>query len=240
MGRLLSRFRDLLFVPRCAGCGERLLPGGGALCEACYASYDLERNMGCPFCGAPFASCVCPGETLKRGGVTHLPKLFRYHPHGGGVSNRMIYLLKHRAPRPLVELLARELAAAIRPYLPEGKGELLVTFAPRSRRAGRRYGLDHMAILSRAVAKELGAEWRQLLLRRDGGEQKKYPTRRERFQNMKGAYSYIGREELRGRRILLLDDVTTSGATLLFALRALRHAGARKIAVGVLGATMGI
>ena len=238
MGRFFLRLRDLLFVPRCAACGERLLPECGPLCERCYASYEMETAMGCPFCGQSFFACVCPSDTLKRGGVTLLPKLFRYLPHGDGVSNRMIYLLKHRAPRPLVRFLAHELAEAVRPHLPKGKGELIVTFAPRTRRAVRRYGFDHMAHLSRAVAEELSAEWGPLLRRRDGKEQKKRPTRRERFENMKGAYSYIGKEELRGRRILLLDDVTTSGATLLFALRALRRAGARRIAVGVLGATV--
>lgn len=240
MSGFFRHLRDLLFVPRCAGCGERLLPGKGVLCDRCLASYGLEKTMGCPFCGHPFSACTCPGDTLKRGGITRLPKLFRYHPHGDGVSNRMIYLLKHAAPRPLVAFLARELAEAIRPHLPKGKGELLVTFAPRSRRARRRYGLDHMELLARAVAEELSAECRTLLRRRDGGEQKKRPTRQERFRNMRDAYSYIGKEELHGRRILLLDDVTTSGATLLFAVRALRRAGARGVTVGVLGATLQI
>lgn len=238
MGKFFSHLSSLLFVPRCAACGERLPFGAPPLCEGCRASYELEKSMGCPFCGQPFSACTCPGTALSDGGVSVFPKLFRYQPHGDGVSNRMIYLLKHRAPRALVALLAHELAEAIRPHLPRTSGRLIVTFAPRTRRAVRRYGHDHMALLSRAVAKELSAEWRPLLSRRNGGEQKKRLTRYERFLNMRNAYSYIGKEELGGCRILLLDDVTTSGATLLFALRTLRRAGARGVTVGVLGATV--
>lgn len=239
MKKLLRMLRDLLFVPRCAGCGERLSCGAGVLCPTCYAAYEMEKARSCPYCGHTFATCHCAGEFLQKNRLETVVKLFQYYPKDAeAVPNRMVYLLKHRAPRPLVELLSEDLAAALSPVLATAKKPILVTFAPRSRAALRRHGFDHMAYLSRAVADRLGLSWRPLLSRRDGGEQKKKLTRSARLANMKNAYTYVGEERLDGYHILLLDDVTTSGATLLAAARTLRRAGARDLTPAVLGATL--
>ena len=58
------------------------------------------------------------------------------------------------------------------------------------------------------------------------------------MQNMKTAYSYRGREGLSGAHVILLDDVVTSGATLMFASRVLRRAGAKRVTAAVLGSTL--
>lgn len=238
MNHLLELLRDLLFVPKCAGCGERLSAGGGPLCGECRRVYDFEKERTCPFCGSALPACSCSGAFLEKNGVRRLIKLFRYYPGDAeAVTNCMIYRLKHEAPRPLVSFLAHELAEAIRPHLDRSE-RTLVTFAPRSLSARRRDGFDHMAHLSRAVAGELGVEWRRLLVRHGGSEQKKRITRVERFANMKQAYSYVGKEDLRGTRVILLDDVATSGATLLFASRTLRRAGAGNVVTAVLGTTL--
>ncbi len=237
MRSIVKLLRDLLFVPRCAGCGERMAPLAGALCEGCRATYLIETATPCPFCGV--ADCACTGEEGGSLGKARLIKLFRYYPHEGEtVTNRMIYLLKHRAPRPLVEFLAASLAERIRPHLDGDLASYLVTYPPRSRRARAEYGLDHMALLSRAVAEKLGLAWRPLLVRRGGQEQKKSVSRTARFHNMQNAYRLKGKEDLTGRRILLLDDVLASGATLSSAMRALRRAGARRITVAILGYTL--
>ncbi len=227
-----------MFVPRCAGCGERLSPGTGILCDDCRTTYEAEKERACPYCGQFLPTCRCAGSFLEKNGVRRLVKLFRYYPNDAeAVTNRMIYLLKHRAPRPLVSLFARDLAEAIRPEL-NGQLRAIVTFAPRSRRARHRDGLDHMRYLSRAVARELRVEWRPLLVRHGGGEQKKRATKQERMRNMKNAYSCIGKEDIKGCQIILLDDVVTSGATLLFASRVLRRAGAKRVTAAVLGSTL--
>ena len=95
-----------------------------------------------------------------------------------------------------------------------------------------------MEILSRAVAKRLGLAWRPLLVRHGGNEQKKSRSRTARFRNMQNAYRVKRNAHLAGKRILLLDDVVASGATLSSAMRALRRAGARRITVAVLGYTV--
>lgn len=204
----------------------------------CRNTYETEQERTCPYCGRALPTCRCAGAFLEKNGVRRLVKLFRYYPNDAeAITNRMIYLLKHRAPRPLVALFARDLATAVRPEIKEGL-RVIVTYAPRSRRARQRDGLDHMKYLSRAVARELRAEWRPLLARRGGGEQKKRGTKRERMRNMENAYSYIGKGTLAGCQVILLDDVVTSGATLMFASRLLRRAGAKRVTAAVLGSTL--
>ncbi len=236
MRKLLQKALDLVFVPRCTACGVRLPVGGGALCPQCRARYELALLVPCPFCGKVISTCLCRGDALERTSVKGLIKLFLYQKIAGESEppqNALLYRLKHHADRRVVDEVATGFADAIRPHLAEFGEDLLVTYAPRSRRARRRYGFDHMSYLSAAVAKRLGLPCASLLIRRGGSEQKKSGSRTARFQNMQAAYRYCGRQPLGGRPVLLLDDISTSGATLAAAARTLRQAGAGKVYAAV-------
>lgn len=237
MKKRVEALLGLLFVPRCAACGVRLSPGTGALCADCLAGYRHAKEENCPHCGAMLSSCTCSSEFLGEQGIRRLIKLVRYYPHDAeAVQNRMLYSLKHRAPRALIDFLADELAEALLPVIGKGEKRVVLSYAPRSRRAARRHGFDHMALLGRAVALRLSVEWAPLLARHDGKEQKKRGSRAARIANMRSAYRYLGGpRELAGCKVILLDDVSASGATLAAAARALRRGGAR----GIVGCVFG-
>lgn len=234
---LYKRALSLLYVPRCAACRDRLPPDGGALCEGCRLRYELQKSERCPFCGETLAHCLCPSEALRRAGVREVVKLFEYQKNAGeAVANRLVFTLKHRGSAPVVDFFAAELSARLDAQLPSDRDKTFLTFAPRTPAAKRRYGFDHMELLARATAGELRIPFLPLLSRRGGAEQKTLSARRDRFFNMKDAYTVKGgREATAGSHVILLDDVTTSGATLVAAVRALRRAGYRKITVAVLG-----
>lgn len=236
MRKLFQKALDLVFVPRCTACGVRLPPGAGALCPQCRDRYDLALLAPCPMCGKVISACLCRGQALERTSVKGLIKLFLYQKIAGESDppqNALLYRLKHHADRRVVGHLATGLAEAIRPHLTTMGEGLIVTYAPRSHRARRRYGFDHMSYLSDEVAKRLGLPCASLLIRRGGREQKKSSSRTARFQNMQAAYRYCGRQLLEGRPVLLLDDISTSGATLAAAARTLRQAGAGKVYAAV-------
>ncbi len=237
--RFIRLLRDLLFVPRCAGCGQRLAPGSPILCDTCALRYALAKDEICLACGHRISSCSCSGTALKTHGVKKLYKLFRYHPRDTeSVQNRMLYLLKHRAVRDVVSFFATELAERLDDKAFGDKTALLITYAPRSRAAVKRWGFDHMELLARALAEELGAEFAPLLARRKGREQKKRHGIGARYANMKDAFTYVGGASLEGRRIVLLDDISTSGATLASAAKLIRSHGGRRIVFLVLGVTV--
>ena len=234
------RLLDFIFVPRCASCRERLFAGGGALCDACAARYAVALADVCPYCGGRISACTCPGDRLKREGVARLIKLFVYQPGEENVQNALVYRLKHSADRRVTALLAENLADALRPHISRLREEgrsVILTYAPRSRRARRAHGFDHMLHLTRETAHLLSAPFASLLTRRSGSEQKKQESRGARYRNMREAYRYRGRGALTGVDVILLDDITTSGATLAAAARVLRRAGARSVSAAVLGAT---
>ena len=237
MNNRLQKILDLIFVPHCVACGERLAAGEGALCTKCLSAYRLALLETCPFCGKILSECPCVGDQLTGSGLSALIKLFYYYPHDNVVQNLMIYALKHRAERRVIDRLADDMAGAITAHCDWQAKEYLVTYAPRSRKAKRSHGFDHMAYLSRAVADRLGVPCRSLLSRHGGKEQKKQGTVKERQRNMKDAYRYVGKGDLQGKHILLLDDLMTSGATLKTAARTLRRAGAKRITAAVLAIT---
>ena len=227
----------MVFVPHCTACGERIAPGRGTLCAKCLSAYELALLETCPHCGSVLSACTCLGDNLGRSGLTALFKLFYYHPRDNAVQNMMIYALKHRADRRVIERLSFDLAQVIKKHCDIVGDDYLLTYAPRSRKAKRAHGFDHMAYLSRAVAARLGIPCVPLLSRHGGAEQKKQRDTGARYRNMKDAYRYIGRVALKGKHILLLDDLMTSGATLKAAARTLRRAGAVRVSAAVLAVT---
>lgn len=237
MNRRLQKLFDLIFVPHCTACGDRLSAGEGALCKKCQSSYELACMERCPLCGQILSDCSCLGDKLERSGLFALIKVFYYYPRDSAVQNFMIYALKHRADRRVIDRLSLDLARAIKEHCDIEGGDYLITYAPRSKKAKREHGFDHMAYLSKAVAAHLGIPCVPLLSRRSGEEQKKQSNTKARYRNMKDAYRYIGKVDLHGRHILLLDDLMTSGATLKAAARPLRRAGAKRITAAVLALT---
>ncbi len=228
--------RDLFFPPRCSGCGERLPIGGGVLCPLCKEKYELQKSALCPICGGAVSSCGCSEKNFTSHGISKLHKLFYYYAGDAeAVQNRLVYQLKHKAYRPLVTFLAKEMAASLPDEIRALGKTLFVTYAPRTRAAVRREGFDHMAHLSLALAKELGATHAVLLARRKGKEQKKRRGIGVRYLNMREAFFYCGKDATPPRRVLLIDDVATSGATLSSAAMTLHRAGVKRVSFAVLG-----
>lgn len=144
---------------------------------------------------------------------------------------RLLRELKFSRRRCNARLLAAVLADALRwelsgsPWLEPG--EVTLTSVPPSARRLRRRGFDQVAELAFWLSDMLALPYRPLLTRtRDGPRQSEAPFA-ERFANT--ADSFAALEGLWGRRILLLDDVLSSGATLFHAAKALHAAGAEAI-----------
>ncbi len=236
--RFLSRFLGFLYVPRCPGCQALLPTDGSVLCPKCEARYEMEKEKRCPDCQEAVCRCRCSEELLERYGIRTLYKSFFYYARDGeAVQNRMLYRLKHRADAPLCHRLASELAASIEAAVSEEPSRILLTYLPRTPKGIAKYGFDHMELLTREVAALLGCEWEPLLSRR-GGREQKHLTRTARVANMKETLYPKSERDLTGRRVILLDDICTSGASLAAAADLLHKQGARRIRAAVLGFTL--
>lgn len=109
----------------------------------------------------------------------------------------------------------------------------VVTWAPtsRSRRAGR--GYDQGELIARTVARQLGLPCRRLLEREGGGAAQTGSSRAERLHGP----SFRARPGLGGRRVLVVDDVVTTGSTLRAAAEALVSAGVDTVELAAVAAT---
>jgi ComF family protein len=234
----MNRMLSILFPPRCAICDELLEKDAPIFCEQCEMIYLAATHAPCTACGQRFSRCNCSTEKLRDFHVKKLFKLFRYvrdeKDEAEHSTNHIIHLMKEKRDVLCRDFLAQELAASIRRSLPDAfeNPDYVLTFAPRSRSRKLEYGFDQSQYLGKRIAKLLSIRSSATLIRQKSAGVQKKKERDARFENMKGAYSVKRNLSLRGKRVFLVDDVTTTGASLGNAAKQLYKAGAQEV-IGV-------
>jgi ComF family protein len=205
---------DLLLPRRCAVCSH----SGAELCGGCCARLTRIAPPFCERCGVPTAWAIrrcreCTGRSLAfasaRSAVVY-----------DGHVRALVTAWKERGRRHLVAVAAELTAEAV----PVAEG--VVTYVPPDPDRGLRRGHHPPRALAGALARRWGMPAEDLLRRRPGKRQRGL-SRAERRRNVRGAF--MAREA--PRRIVLIDDVFTSGATANAAASALRAAGAARVEV---------
>lgn len=223
---------NLLFPPLCIGCRAQVAETG--FCAVCWNAISFLDGPGCACCGLPFPVAL-DGETLCAACLTKPPAfdaaraILAYDEK----SRSAILALKHADRLDLVPGFARWLGRSGRPLLEESDVVVPVPLHP-FRLWRRRY--NQSAELARRLARDFKLTYAPSVLVRSR------PTRSQgvvvsakaRRRNVLGAFKVPRPERVAGKRILLLDDVLTTGATAEACARALKRAGAAKVQVLVL------
>ncbi|MGE0878622.1 MAG: ComF family protein [Acidimicrobiia bacterium] len=146
-----------------------------------------------------------------------------------GAGRELMARLKYRNGRSALPALAAGMARVVDPWSSD-----VVTWAPTTAGRRRRRGYDQAELLARALARQLRLPVAATLLRVDGAPQ----TGRSRNERVAAAQSamFVALRRVSGR-VLVVDDVVTTGATLDAAARALRAAGAAEIRLVAAAAT---
>lgn len=149
----------------------------------------------------------------------------------------MIHALKFEHRRESVAILGEAAVEAIRSRGLDRNAEVIVPLPLHPWRKMRR-GFDQAELLARFVARSLNLPLStHAILRRSGRPPQSMTATRERAQNVAGAFAPArfawSRRAVRGKRVLLIDDVMTTGASLDAAARALLLAGARRVDAAV-------
>lgn len=227
----------LFFVPRCAVCQTRLpiTHPDGVLCPICRLRYENEKSVTCPKCASVLGECFCLPPDMPKSAAHHMVKLVRYRAGAESAAADMIFALKHDATALLLRFFGKELALRLSPLL-SGKENVLVTYPPRGRKSLFRDGYDHAAMLASSVARELGVPVCRLFRRSFAGQQKKL-SRSARLAAARAGYSLRTKASLKGKHVILVDDICTTGATLTALAKHLRAAGAKGIFFAVIATT---
>lgn len=219
----------LLFPSPCRLCGIKLnhayrLP----VCAACLDAVEAVRTGGCRQCGDLVPTLAEDGRCL----ACHTsPPAYRQALAAsgyGGVARELILQLKFGGLRPAAAYWARRLEPLAR-ALPAGAPALVVP-VPLGRRRQRQRGYNQSAEIARPLARQLGCACvpRALRRRRETSPQSGL-DRAARIRNLEGAF--VAAPLVAGRRVLLIDDVLTTGATAHAAAAALCRAGAAEVYV---------
>lgn len=230
---MLRALLDIVFPPHCHAC-RAFIPGAGELhlCPSCRGELHPLSSPLCTVCGVPFATeggidhpCgVCttspPRYTAARAALSF-----------DGVTRDLIHRFKYdrkvHLARPL-SLLARE---ALTPFAAATGADLLLP-VPLHRRRLRERGFNQAVLLGRPLAKV----WVLPLVvdnlqRIRWTEPQVTLTAAEREINVRGAFALTDPASVAGKKILLVDDVYTTGSTVIECSRVLRQAGAAAVYV---------
>jgi ComF family protein len=229
---LSSTLLDLVYPRSCAGCGGKIKEEAGHICWDCFAEMRVIDEPFCTICGDPIHGKV---EHKYACGwcLDHRPHfdLARSVVMYRGVAQAAIQALKYANMTCLTTDLVSLLSAGVRSnYLTERLDA--VTFVPLYGRRERERTYNQAKLLAKGVADEFGLPLLPKSLRRI----KPTPTQTnlsatERRKNVNGAFAAEDGKWLKGRNLLLVDDVMTTGATVDEVSRVLKKAGAAKVFV---------
>jgi ComF family protein len=230
-GRLRSMLLDVVLPPRCGACGG-IVDAPHSLCIECWRGMRFISVPYCSCCGVPFEFDAGPDALCAECHARHPPyRRARAALVYDDASRPMIIRFKHADRTDLAPLLARLLVQVGREVLPECDVIVPVPLH-RLRLLSRRY--NQSALLGRLVARAAGLPMlADALVRKRQTAPQGRLGRRQRLRNVAGSIAVhpAMRDRLRGSRVLLIDDVLTTGATVEVCVRALLRAGAASVDV---------
>lgn len=207
--RFCTWLLDLLFPPRCAFCQKLLKQGETGFCSRCQT--ELPWIVGQAAEQKPEFISLCVSPLWFQGEVRESIHRYKF-------SDRSCYAGTY------VHLMAQ----CVSDHLADRFD--LISWVPLSAKSLKKRGYDQSRLLAEGIAQELGADIVQTLRKvRNTRVQSGLSEEAERRANVLGAYEVTNTAQIEGKRVLLVDDVVTTGSTLSECARILRTYGAADV-----------
>ena len=213
MNRFFESLINLFFPPKCPFCGKVLDAVG--ICPKCERSLPWVPEEEVVMTDKDL---TCAAPLWYEGAVREALLAYKFH----GSESRC---------EGFGDILAQAAAEHF-----SGAFDL-VTYVPVSKKRRRERGYDQSYLLAREACRCWNTAPETLLRKtRDNAAQSSLSSREERQKNVVGAYAAANKDKIKGRRILLIDDILTTGATLRETAKVLREAGAEAVICATLAA----
>lgn len=225
---------SVIFPAGCRICGKLLIDARRVpICQDCLSSFQPIPPLSCEICGRPLPgltpqereALLCPACRDKTYAFDRARSFALYE----APLVRAILLLKFEQIEPLGAWFAKRLTELV-----DNEGDKLaadvVVPVPLHRDRERERGYNQAALISQPLAKRLGLPHKAVLLMRTRARpDKRILSLEERWESVRGAFATRPGSQVDNLRVLLVDDVLTTGATLDACARALREAGAKSV-----------
>jgi ComF family protein len=234
---LFSRLIDIIYPPRCTVCqaflGNDNLTNEGqgmSFCRGCLADFRKITSPLCPACGRPFISegeddHLCEDCFRKRPYYEAARAPYRYE----GAIMTAIHQFKYGNKSFLAESLGPLLARFAEGWVKESRN-VLTTPVPLHPKKLRQRTFNQSLLLARHVARKLDSPLDFLSLRRVRNTLPQTSLgKKERRKNVRGAFHVVDPTAFKGKTVLVIDDVATTGNTLNECALALRRSGCKKV-----------
>ncbi len=216
---MINHILDLIFPRRCLFCGKFI--EAGYSCDECATELFPITGKICRRCGAEEDKCVC-GAIVNNYDAAAAALYYK------GAGKRLVLRCKNVEHKHSVRLAAGFLKTAFQRYYEKRKIDI-ITSVPRDYFSYLLKGENHADVMAKALAKSVRLPYSHLLIKVKSGKMQKRLTRFERLENISGAYKANSKNKIRGKNILLIDDVKTTGATLNECAKILKREYAAKV-----------
>lgn len=222
--RLFRHLLDFALPPRCGGCGT-IVDEVDSFCADCWRKLEFLGPGGCSLCGLPLKATdaeLCGACLARPPRLDRIRSAVAYGDISRGIAMRLKYGRK--------VALARTMSRFMRPLLGELPDGALFVPVPLHRWRLWRRGFNQSAIVARNLSRMTGLPVdMKALARVRSTPPLKGMTMRQRRRTVAGAFKAKPGAELRGRTVVLVDDVLTTGSTANACARALKRAGATRV-----------
>lgn len=220
LGKVFLALADFVFPQVCIGCGKM----GRHVCENCLSGFPPARPK-CLSCGRKNPFGVYCNKCYREAKPKNVIARYAFV----GALRELVHQFKYEDCTILQKPLGQEMSKVVT-RIP-GYKEYAITYIPLAKKRRLRRGYNQAELLAEAVSRELTLPLKDLLARVDTVEsQVEVVDPKERKRNIKDVFNVKDNVEI-PQKVILIDDVVTTGATLEEATRVLKEAGAKDVYV---------
>lgn len=229
--KLFDLLKRMLVHRYCANCGEPMQKDvEESICDECYEEWIEWMGLECTSCGKPCGQCECIPPSIRNVNSLELVKWCAfYDTKRAGNFVRLFYIIKDYYDEPIVDLFAGRMCAQIVHACNEAKidyKKFVITYVPRRSKGYPRGKYDHAKAIAKAVGKRLGLEVVDALVNISKKQQKRL-SKEERLKNARESYQLKKNYKSDKKFYILVDDIITTGASVLACSKCLKRAGAQ-------------
>lgn len=203
----------------CDVCGAEVF-SGERVCKRCYAALPFTGEMRCLRCGRASAETLCSDCEDVSPAFDSARSVFRHTDEAA----RLVVRFKREQ-----KYLSAALGALMLPYLEAFPEAEALVYIPMTEKAEKRRGYNQSRLLAETLSKSSALSVLSVLEKQRETASQKFLGRAERAVNLKGSFRCTKPSLVKGKKLLLIDDTMTTGATLSEAAHCLKRAGAEKV-----------